>query len=178
MHCLERGHLMGKIWWSEMELFQRLLQLREADAQIVQREREAYQAEADMLRQQVEEMQAAATPRPSPPPPTSCQKPWVTADAHARCAATDAGQARCAWATVALVVDKESWLHRAWWAVSLLFAAICVYLRRHQDILLVRHRCSSHVCLRSVSVFRFRKPGPDISLRIFPMIFPVSRRDY
>ena len=68
MHCLERGHLMGKIWWSEMELFQRLLQLREADAQIVQREREAYQAEADMLRQQVEEMQAAATPRPSPTP--------------------------------------------------------------------------------------------------------------
>ena len=63
MHCLERGHLMGKIWWSEMELFQRLLQLRQADAQIVQREREAYQAEADMLRRQVEEMQAATTPR-------------------------------------------------------------------------------------------------------------------
>jgi len=58
VHCLERGHLMGKIWWSEMELFQRLLQLRQADAQIVQREREAYQAEADMLRRQVEEMQA------------------------------------------------------------------------------------------------------------------------
>ena len=56
---------MGKIWWSEMELFQRLLQLREADAQIVQREREAYQAEADMLRRQVEEMQA---PRPVGPP--------------------------------------------------------------------------------------------------------------
>ena len=27
VHCLERGYLMGKIWWSEMELFQRLLQL-------------------------------------------------------------------------------------------------------------------------------------------------------
>ena len=60
-----------------MELFQRLLQLREADAQIVQREREAYQAEADMLRRQVEEMQAAATRRPSP-----CQKPGVIADAQ------------------------------------------------------------------------------------------------
>ena len=95
MHCLERGHLMGKIWWSEMELFQRLLQLRQADAQIVQREREAYQAEADMLRRQVEEMQAAATRRPSP-----CQKPCVIADAHAQCPTSDAGQARCAWATV------------------------------------------------------------------------------
>ena len=95
MHCLERGHLMGKIWWSEMELFQRLLQLRQADAQIVQREREAYQAEADMLRRQVEEMQAAATRRPSP-----CQKPRIIADAHAQCPTSDAGQARCAWATV------------------------------------------------------------------------------
>ena len=80
MHCLERGHLMGKIWWSEMELFQRLLQLRQADAQIVQREREAHQAEADMLRRQVDEMQAAATRRPS-----QCQKPRVIADAHAQC---------------------------------------------------------------------------------------------
>lgn len=95
VHCLERGHLMGKIWWSEMELFQRLLQLRQADAQIVQREREAYQAEADMLRRQVEEMQAAATRRPSP-----CQKPGVIADAHTRHPTSDAGQARCAWATV------------------------------------------------------------------------------
>ena len=95
MHCLERGHLMGKIWWSEMELFQRLLQLRQADAQIVQREREAYQAEADMLRRQVEEMQAAATRRPSP-----CQKPREIADAHAQCPTSDAGQARCAGATV------------------------------------------------------------------------------
>ena len=92
---------MGKIWWSEMELFQRLLQLRQTDAQIVEHEREAYQAEADKLRRQVEEMQAAATPPPPPHPPTHpCQKPWVTPDAHARCAATDAGQARCAWATV------------------------------------------------------------------------------
>ena len=41
---------MGKIWWSEMELFQRLLQLREADAQIVQREREAYQEDVRRLR--------------------------------------------------------------------------------------------------------------------------------
>ena len=33
VHCLERGYLMGKIWWSEMELFNRLLQLhRRAEA--------------------------------------------------------------------------------------------------------------------------------------------------
>ena len=84
MHCLERGHLMGKIWWSEMELFQRLLQLRQADAQIVQREREAHQAEADMLRRQVDEMQAAA--RPVAPPhvrsPVSLQ--MLTPNAHLR----------------------------------------------------------------------------------------------
>ena len=35
MHCLERGHLMGKIWWSEMELFQRLLQLRQAPPELL-----------------------------------------------------------------------------------------------------------------------------------------------
>mmetsp|Transcript_18685 Transcript_18685/g.38010 ORF Transcript_18685/g.38010 Transcript_18685/m.38010 type:complete len:147 (+) Transcript_18685:3-443(+) len=58
VHCLERGYLMGKIWWSEMELFQRLLQLRQADAQLVEREREAHCAEAEMLRRKVEEMQA------------------------------------------------------------------------------------------------------------------------
>ena len=78
---------MGKIWWSEMELFQRLLQLREADAQIVQREREAYQAEADMLRRQVEEMQAAATPRPPPthPPTHPPTPPMPEALGHCRC---------------------------------------------------------------------------------------------
>jgi hypothetical protein len=66
---------MGKIWWSEMELFQRLLQLRQTDAQIVEHEREAYQAEADMLRRQVEEMQAAATPPPPTHPPTHARSP-------------------------------------------------------------------------------------------------------
>ena len=58
VHCLERGHLMGKIWWSEMELFQRLLQLRQADAQLVRREREEHRAELDGLRRQVQQMQA------------------------------------------------------------------------------------------------------------------------
>ena len=58
VHCLERGHLMGKIWWSEMELFQRLLQLRQADAQLVRREREEHRAELDGLRRQVRQMQA------------------------------------------------------------------------------------------------------------------------
>jgi hypothetical protein len=33
VHCLERGHLMGKIWWSEMELFNRLLQLQRKSTQ-------------------------------------------------------------------------------------------------------------------------------------------------
>ena len=49
---------MGKIWWSEMELFQRLLQLRQADAQLVRREREEHRAELDGLRRQVRQMQA------------------------------------------------------------------------------------------------------------------------
>ena len=41
VHCLERGHLMGKIWWSEMELFQRLLALRKAEADAHAAERAA-----------------------------------------------------------------------------------------------------------------------------------------
>ena len=73
---------MGKIWWSEMELFQRLLQLRQTDAQIVEHEREAYQAEADKLRRQVEEMQAAATPPPTHPP---THPPMPEALGHSRC---------------------------------------------------------------------------------------------
>ena len=45
VHCLERGYLMGKIWWSEMELFQRLLQLnRRSEAQL-QQERSAWASE-------------------------------------------------------------------------------------------------------------------------------------
>tara|TARA_B110001452_G_C15192970_1_gene414150 strand:- start:298 stop:1251 length:954 start_codon:yes stop_codon:yes gene_type:complete len=58
VHCLERGHLMGKIWWSEMELFQRLLQMRRADAQHMAREREAHRHELDKLRHQVVQLQA------------------------------------------------------------------------------------------------------------------------
>ena len=41
VHCLERGHLMGKIWWSEMELSQRLLALRKAEADAHAAERAA-----------------------------------------------------------------------------------------------------------------------------------------
>ena len=49
---------MGKIWWSEMELFQRLLQMRRADSQHMAREREAHRNELDTLRHQILQMQA------------------------------------------------------------------------------------------------------------------------
>ena len=49
---------MGKIWWSEMELFQRLLQLhRRSDAQL-QQERKQWSAERAGLHARVEALEA------------------------------------------------------------------------------------------------------------------------
>jgi len=65
VHCLERGYLMGKIWWSEMELFQRLLQLhRQSRAQLDQEkakrisEQESLYARIDELEREVAHLKA------------------------------------------------------------------------------------------------------------------------
>ena len=65
VHCLERGYLMGKIWWSEMELFQRLLALHKRTDASLQRERKqhteertAMQARIDALEREVLELRA------------------------------------------------------------------------------------------------------------------------
>ena len=58
MHCLERGHLMGKIWWSEMELFNRLLKMmRRKEAQL-QAARAGRDEEKAMLEARVAELEA------------------------------------------------------------------------------------------------------------------------
>jgi hypothetical protein len=49
VHCLDRGHLMGKIWWSEMELFQRLLALQRRGEETLQRERAEHKKQVDAL---------------------------------------------------------------------------------------------------------------------------------
>uniref|UniRef100_A0A7S2GQS2 Uncharacterized protein n=1 Tax=Haptolina brevifila TaxID=156173 RepID=A0A7S2GQS2_9EUKA len=61
VHCLERGYLMGKIWWSEMELFQRLLQLYRRDHVALEDERTrfgleraGYQGKIDNLQRELD----------------------------------------------------------------------------------------------------------------------------
>lgn len=74
VHCLERGYLMGKIWWSEMELFQRLLALYRRSQSTLQRERAGFATERasmqeriDALEREVKELRAAAKDaQPSP----------------------------------------------------------------------------------------------------------------
>jgi len=108
VHCLERGHLMGKIWWSQMEVFQRLTQLRAADQAALaelRRENANANAERDALKAQVAELQqrlrtatADAAPQPSasaatdsrPPsqrPPSAATRARLLARATAREAA-------------------------------------------------------------------------------------------
>ena len=58
MHCLERGYLMGKIWWSEMELFQRLLQLRHQSERDLASERERHASEREQLLRRIDELTA------------------------------------------------------------------------------------------------------------------------
>ena len=71
VHCLERGYLMGKIWWSEMELFQRLLQLQRRSQAALDdertrfaRERTAMQQRIDELEREVAELRGAFTSTP------------------------------------------------------------------------------------------------------------------
>jgi len=66
VHCLERGYLMGKIWWSEMELFQRLIHLhRRSHAALEQErsqrigEREALYARIVVLEREISQHRAA-----------------------------------------------------------------------------------------------------------------------
>jgi len=73
VHCLERGYLMGKIWWSEMELFQRLLQLYRRDRSSLEeerarsaRERASMQGRIDELEREVERLRAEGNVRASP----------------------------------------------------------------------------------------------------------------
>ena len=57
VHCLERGYLMGKIWWSEMELFNRLLQLaRRSEASRVEEKQRAAE-ETAALKMRIRELE-------------------------------------------------------------------------------------------------------------------------
>ena len=57
---------MGKIWWSEMELFQRLMHLRKSDAVQLQRERVHHEAERRSLQAEIDDLKTqlkACAPR-------------------------------------------------------------------------------------------------------------------
>ena len=58
VNCLERGYLMGKIWWSEMELFNRLLQLARRSEAALQAEKESHHEEKAALEARVAELEA------------------------------------------------------------------------------------------------------------------------
>lgn len=58
VHCLERGHLMGKIWWSEMELFNRLLQLMRRSEQALKLERTRGVEEKASMQARIDELEA------------------------------------------------------------------------------------------------------------------------
>jgi len=58
VHCLERGHLMGKIWWSEMELFNRLLQLQRKSTQALRTEKAKHADETSELKARIAELEA------------------------------------------------------------------------------------------------------------------------
>jgi hypothetical protein len=57
VHCLERGYLMGKIWWSEMELFQRLLALHRRSDVALQTERKERLTERMQMQGRIDELQ-------------------------------------------------------------------------------------------------------------------------
>ena len=57
VHCLERGYLMGKIWWSEMELFQRLLQLHRQSRAALELERRQRARERDELHGRIDDLE-------------------------------------------------------------------------------------------------------------------------
>mmetsp|Transcript_42708 Transcript_42708/g.89225 ORF Transcript_42708/g.89225 Transcript_42708/m.89225 type:complete len:319 (+) Transcript_42708:178-1134(+) len=56
--CFERAHLMGKIWWSEMELFQRMLQMRKSENAERARERQKHAEQMEAMLSQVEFLKA------------------------------------------------------------------------------------------------------------------------
>ena len=71
---------MGKIWWSEMELFQRVLQMRATEQRKLKEERAARATERAALLAQIGELQAevellkarlAHEPAPGSPTPSS-----------------------------------------------------------------------------------------------------------
>ena len=57
VHCLERGYLMGKIWWSEMELFQRLLHLHRRSKATLDDERSRFARERAAMQQRISELE-------------------------------------------------------------------------------------------------------------------------
>ena len=57
VQCMERGHLMGKIWWSEMELFNRLLQLHRKSENTLKLERERHAVEKLQMQEHIEALQ-------------------------------------------------------------------------------------------------------------------------
>ena len=57
VHCLERGYLMGKIWWSEMELFQRMLSLHRRADQALQQERKERLDERQQMQHRIDELE-------------------------------------------------------------------------------------------------------------------------
>ena len=57
VNCLERGYLMGKIWWSEMELFQRLLSLHRRSAAKLATEQKERESERQTMQQRIAELE-------------------------------------------------------------------------------------------------------------------------
>lgn len=57
VHCLERGYLMGKIWWSEMELFQRLLLLHRRSVAALDAERASFRTERSAMQRRIDELE-------------------------------------------------------------------------------------------------------------------------
>jgi hypothetical protein len=57
VHCLERGYLMGKIWWSEMELFQRLLQLHRRSSAALTQERRQWVDEKTSMQARIDDLE-------------------------------------------------------------------------------------------------------------------------
>jgi len=61
VHCLERGYLMGKIWWSEMELFQRLLHLHRRTQAAREQERSQWIGEREGIYARIAELEREAS---------------------------------------------------------------------------------------------------------------------
>ena len=75
MTTAQRGHLMGKIWWSEMELFNRLLQLHRRSENTLKLERERHSVEVVQMQEQIDALQEEVRKlkEGAPPPKPSWQ---------------------------------------------------------------------------------------------------------